>query len=33
MEREGLFHKLVKTQQQTSSVMAVGGGDKERVDE
>ena len=33
MEREGIFYKLVKTQQQTSSVMAVGGGDKERVDE
>ena len=33
MERERIFYKLVKTQQQTSSVMAVGGGDKERVDE
>ena len=26
MEREGIFHKLVTTQQQTTSVMAVGGG-------
>jgi ATP-binding cassette subfamily B protein len=25
MEREGVFYKLVKTQQETSSVMAVGG--------
>ena len=26
MEREGIFYKLVTTQQETTSVMAVGGG-------
>jgi ATP-binding cassette subfamily B protein len=26
MEREGIFYKLVNTQQQTTAVMAVGGG-------
>ena len=26
MSREGIFHRLVKSQQETSAVMAVGGG-------
>jgi hypothetical protein len=26
MAREGIFHRLVTTQQQTTAVMAVGGG-------
>lgn len=26
MEREGVFYRLVKTQQETTAVMAVGGG-------
>ena len=29
MAREGLFHRLVKTQQETSAVVAVGGGKNE----
>ena len=31
MERAGIFFKLVKTQQETTSVMAVGGGKEEQV--